>query len=198
MPASKLKTIPAPAYDRVWTEERSTSCRMKVSVWQPRCPPGSNYRWLGHIAVADNEEHSAAPPRAVLVEDEGDGTLALPLGFDLVWTSKGSRAEEASVWAPRAPKGYASLGHVLVRGFDPPSLALGVRCVALGALQSGNFTEMLWKDSGSGASLDVSFWGVTGPHGPNGAPFSGPDPQTFIAVGNYNQPAPSLALALAC
>lgn len=80
-----------------------------------------------------------------------------PIGFDLLWSTKGDTepgakadadkidvdSELCCVWMPIAPPGYVALGCVAERGPSPPSLS-SVRCIRSDMVTSGSLSDCIY------------------------------------------------------
>ncbi|KAK1286591.1 hypothetical protein QJS10_CPB20g01337 [Acorus calamus] len=113
-------------FQKIWSSElesrtRCTLCPKQVmddgticSIWRPLCPDG-------YISIGDIAHVGIYPPNVAAIYHDIDGRFALPVGYDLVWRN---RAEDyispVSIWLPRAPEGYISIGCVGVGGFEEP------------------------------------------------------------------------------
>ncbi|KAF8380627.1 hypothetical protein HHK36_028116 [Tetracentron sinense] len=113
-------------FQKIWSSEqeskdRCTLCRKQVledggicSIWRPICPDG--FASIGDIARVGT--HS---PNVAAVYHNIDDQFALPVGYDLVWRNcLDDYTTPVSIWSPRAPEGFVSLGCVAVAGFTEP------------------------------------------------------------------------------
>ncbi|XP_052881690.1 uncharacterized protein LOC108482794 [Gossypium arboreum] len=136
---------------KIWSSERELKgrcslCRKKASddgglcsIWRPTCPDG--YVSVGDIARVGNH-----PPNVAAVYQSIDKLFALPVGYDLVWRNcMDDYTTPVSIWYPRAPEGFISLGCVAVPGFEEPEPDL-VQCVAEVILEETTFEEQkIWS-----------------------------------------------------
>ncbi|KAL3499805.1 hypothetical protein ACH5RR_038898 [Cinchona calisaya] len=113
-------------FSKVWSSEqeskgRCTLCQKKASeeggicsIWRPICPDG-------YISVGDIVRAGSHSPNVSAVYHYSDKLFALPVGFDLVWRNcPDDYISPVSIWHPRAPMGYVSLGCVAMHGFKEP------------------------------------------------------------------------------
>lgn len=90
--------------------------------------------------------------------------------FEFVWWDKKSHgSQDGGFWKPIPPAGYYALGSLGCSSYDNP---IGNKAVIVvkevdssGALAAPVDYQRIWKDSGSGASLDGSFWNPIPPEG---------------------------------
>ena len=146
---------------KLWEVKKA---RRDVSIW--RVAPETGFYSLGDIAnTTDNFDLKVKP---LLVKDEQAG-VAAPLGYNWVWNSRGTHDGEnnkISIWRPIAPTGFVCLGDIITLGHSiAPSVDL-MRCVHKNYIEKSTSIANIWKDYGSGASLDLSLWyGNTTPEG---------------------------------
>ncbi|TYI15495.1 hypothetical protein ES332_A08G190100v1 [Gossypium tomentosum] len=131
---------------KIWSSERElkgrcTLCRKQVaddggvcSIWRPICPDG-------YVSIGDIARVGTHPPNVAAVYRNIDKLYALPVGYDLVWRNcLDDYTTPVSIWYPRAPDGFFSLGCVAVAGFEEPEADL-VRCVAETVAEETTFEE---------------------------------------------------------
>jgi len=110
---------------RVWWN-RGSKDSAQFSFWRPLCSPG--YRPVGDCACPGYHP----PLKAVVLQDVGDGCVASPVRYDLVWqTSKSgvlSNRVDLTIWKPVPPPGYVALGFIARPISRPPSTDL-IFCV---------------------------------------------------------------------
>ncbi|KNA21084.1 hypothetical protein SOVF_046540 [Spinacia oleracea] len=137
-------------FTKIWSSEREskgrcTLCRKKAdedqgrcSIWRPTCPSG-------YVSIGDIAHVGGHPPSVAAVYHYDDQMFTLPLGFDLVWRNcEDDYVTPASIWLPRAPEGFISLGCVAVAGFDEPEPNV-VYCVAESLVEEAEFEgEKIW------------------------------------------------------
>lgn len=87
--------------------------------------------------------------------------------YDLVWWDKGSGGDhDGSYYSPKPPAGYYRLGHYGHGGYGHPTEAsVVVKALKPGLLERPVSYSRIWKDSGSGADWDGSFWQPNPPNG---------------------------------
>jgi hypothetical protein len=79
--------------------------------------------------------------------------------MDLIWRDRGSGANrDFSSWRAKGSNKYYSLGDIGVASHSRPRIALLVKATKQDALRAPTGYRLIWKDSGSGADWDVSFW----------------------------------------
>ncbi|XP_060207492.1 uncharacterized protein LOC132635217 [Lycium barbarum] len=114
-------------FSKVWSSERElkgrcTLCRKNdteddgiCSIWRPSCLPN------GYISIGDITRVGCHPPNVSAVYRYSDKLFALPVGYDLVWRNcSDDYTNPISIWHPRAPEGFVSLGCVVVPDFAEP------------------------------------------------------------------------------
>ncbi|KAK8691038.1 hypothetical protein V6N13_074559 [Hibiscus sabdariffa] len=135
---------------KIWSSEREFKsrcalCRKQVSddsgvcsIWRPICPDG-------YVSIGDIARVGSHPPSVAAVYRSIDKLFALPVGYDLVWRNcMDDYTTPVSIWYPRAPEGFTSLGCVAVQGFVEPE-ANTVQCVAETMADETTFEEQkLW------------------------------------------------------
>lgn len=102
-----------------------------------------------------------------------------------VWrdTDHGAR-EPVTIWRPRPPKGYVSVGNVVVPDYYEPDQGV-VSCVRLDCVTRAPLKQSpVWKESTGGASGQCSLWRVDN------------DARTFLARRDHQAPLPQLAYAV--
>ena len=79
--------------------------------------------------------------------------------LELIWKDSGSGADyDVSTWRPTGPSGYYSLGDIAVRSHGRPRTAIIAKALKDDVFRAPTYYRRIWKDSGSGADWDVSFW----------------------------------------
>ncbi|XP_075505709.1 uncharacterized protein LOC142542773 isoform X1 [Primulina tabacum] len=138
-------------FTKVWGSEqeskgRCTLCQKQssdsgeiCSVWRPVCPEG-------YIAIGDIARRGSHPPNVAAVYCFSDQFFTLPVGYDLVWRNcLDDYKSPVSIWLPRAPEGYISLGCVAVPNFIEPELDL-VYCISEHLVEETAFEEQkVWS-----------------------------------------------------
>lgn len=113
-------------FQNIWSSEQDSRIRCTLcpelvgqdkqvcSIWRPICPDG--YISVGHIAHAG--KHS---PTIAAVYQYNKRDFASPIGFDLVWRNCiDDFIRPLSIWVPKAPEGYRSIGCIAVAGYVEP------------------------------------------------------------------------------
>ncbi|XP_022737877.1 uncharacterized protein LOC111290709 isoform X2 [Durio zibethinus] len=138
-------------FRKIWSSERELKgrcalCRKQVaddggvfSIWRPICPDG-------YVSIGDIARVGSYPPNVAAVYRYIDKLFALPVGYDLVWRNcLDDYTTPVSIWYPRAPEGFTSLGCVAVAGFEEPEADL-VHCVAETHAEETTFEEQkVWS-----------------------------------------------------
>ncbi|KAJ4957745.1 hypothetical protein NE237_024856 [Protea cynaroides] len=113
-------------FQKIWSSERKsrsrgTLCRKQdlkdggiCSIWRPICPNG-------YVSVGDIARMGTHPPNVAAVYHKINDQFSVPEGYDLVWRNCAENyATPVSIWYPRAPEGFISLGCVAVADFSEP------------------------------------------------------------------------------
>ncbi|KAK1261313.1 hypothetical protein QJS04_geneDACA008707 [Acorus gramineus] len=145
-------------FQKIWSSElesrtRCTLCPKQLSgMLLLKVMPGLalakvNFMYVSIGDIAHVGEH---PPNVAAIYHDIDGKFALPVGYDLVWRN---RAEDyispVSIWLPRAPEGYISIGCVGVGGFEEPHPSASY-CVRATLAEETVFEEQtVWTAPGS-------------------------------------------------
>jgi len=153
----KCCKVMTPEWKQIWTSGSSGDF---VAFWQPT--PYEGWGTLGSLVHDLDENAQQRNLRAVCVRGE---YFPAPRGFALVWSNKGrgfSFAKDVSVWTPIPPSAeYTAVGHVAVRGFDPPDEKLSghVRCVHKRWVEANpEMFKKLWDSHKTGwKQLGVAF-----------------------------------------
>lgn len=138
-------------FSKVWSSDqevkgRCTLCRKQVtednricSIWRPICPDG-------YVSVGDTARPGHHPPNVAAVYRYSDKLFRNPVGFDLVWRNcPDDYVTPVSIWHPRPPQGFVSLGCVAVPCFAEPEFD-SVYCVAESAVEETTFEELkIWS-----------------------------------------------------
>jgi len=87
--------------------------------------------------------------------------------FNLIWADyESGAAKHVAIWEPvNNEYGFYILGHVATSSYSKPSGSLVVKSNGNNALAAPVSTTYLWKDSGSGAKWDVTFYKLIPPNG---------------------------------
>lgn len=106
----------------------------------------NNFISFRYVSVGDIARVGNHPPNVAAVYQSIDKLFALPVGYDLVWRNcMDDYTTPVSIWYPRAPEGFISLGCVAVPGFEEPEPDL-VQCVAEVILEETTFEEQkIWS-----------------------------------------------------
>ncbi|XP_031479692.1 uncharacterized protein LOC116250249 isoform X3 [Nymphaea colorata] len=166
-----------PNFERIWWD-RGSEVRRPVSIWRAVARPG--FSILGDC-IAEGFE----PPALGLVfRSDNSGISAKPLQFTKVAHISGKGIEEAFFWFPVAPPGYASLGCVVSRVDQCPSL----ECICCLRIDLVNQATILDKPVScfvsSKASQSWSIWRVDN------------QANTFLARSDQTKPSNRLAYCI--
>jgi hypothetical protein len=157
-----------------------------LSVFRPSTT--DKYEWVGQWGQS-NHSPVANGHTPIFSDLFGLGVLAPPVGWQKVWTDKGSgTTKEYACWRPIPPQGYRSLGDVMMlgtNGYEPPNKDstdfASFACVHESVCSNvQTLDQRLWWDKGTGASADLTLW-HTGADGAVAA-------ATFVGIGSYQEP----------
>jgi hypothetical protein len=126
------------------------------------------------------------PSYIVMVEDDDPSSpvLKAPVDYDLIWADNGSGADmDGSIWHPRPPDGYVTIGYVAQTGHSKPSIS-NFRCIRQDIASSGKIGQLIWWDKGSGADNDLASYAILDSKGNNTG--------FYYAQPNYNAPQGSV------
>ncbi|KAK4746515.1 hypothetical protein SAY87_012827 [Trapa incisa] len=136
---------------KIWSSEQETKGRCKLgrkqasrenevcTIWRPVCPEG-------YVSIGDVVHIGIHPPNCAAVYCNIKSVFALPVGYDLVWRNcLDDYTAPVSIWHPRAPDGFVSLGCVAVTSFSEPEPDL-VYCVAESLAEQAEFEDQkVWS-----------------------------------------------------
>jgi len=127
-PKNKIFAAHCVNFKKIWSSEdelipRCTLCPKQVrddgsicSIWRPICPDG-------YISISDSARIGVHPPTVTTIYQYSEEFFAYPVGYDLVWRNcLEDYMTPVSIWHPRAPEGFVSLGCIAVDGFEEPEL----------------------------------------------------------------------------
>ncbi|RQO58857.1 Vps62-related protein [Pseudomonas sp. KBW05] len=183
----------------LWNDKGSGAYNA-VSLWRPSTASDALGQFfpLGDIATSNYLNINQRKIVAVVSDaNKVNGTaLRPPNDYQLVWRDAGSGARtDLSIWQPLAPEGYVAMGLVSGVGYEKPSRN-AARCVRSDLVVSAQPAELIWSDSGSGASSDFSAWAIAAPEAVPGEINLAPG--TFTGIAGYTKPTlPAYALRLA-
>ncbi|KAG9452487.1 hypothetical protein H6P81_005391 [Aristolochia fimbriata] len=133
---------------KIWSSERDSKTRcticpkqvlddgMLCSIWRPICPDG-------YVSVGDIAHVGMHPPNVAAIYQNVNGWFAPPMGYDLVWRNCiEDYLVPVSIWLPRSPEGYVTLGCVAVAGFAEPQLD-SAYCVRASIAEEAVFEERM-------------------------------------------------------
>lgn len=153
--------------------DKGSGADMDVTIYRPN--PSAGYYIIGDYAQGNYNQPSGISEIVSVVNDDPNYPLLKPpVGYNQVWTDKGSGGDmDGSIWYPVPPDGYVTLGFVGQNGYDTPNIPT-YRCVRKDLVEKGSVGNLIWSDKGSGADEDVSLYAVQN------------EPGIFVAQGNYN------------
>lgn len=142
-------------FQNIWNSEQDsriwcTLCpelvgqdKQVCSIWRPICPEG--YISIGHIAHIGKH-----PPTIAVVYQYNKREFSSPIGFDLVWRNCiDDFNRPLSIWLPKAPEGYRSIGCVAVEGYVEPEPS-AIFCVHSTLIEETMFEdEPIWTAPGA-------------------------------------------------
>ncbi|CAA0838075.1 pleckstrin homology (PH) domain-containing protein [Striga hermonthica] len=137
-------------FSRIWSSERESKGRCSLcrkqglesgeicSIWRPVCPDG-------YVSIGDVARCGCHPPTVASIYRNSEELFVPPVGYDLVWRNcVDDYKSPVSIWHPRAPEGYFSLGCVAVPSFEEPEID-SVYCVAESLCEETTFEEQkIW------------------------------------------------------
>ena len=145
------------SYSPVWNDAGS-GANLNVSFWRPE-PAAGWFRVGDHI----KQGYGRPTESTIVVRETISSALARPLDYMAIWNDAGSGAsQDGSVWRPVCPNGYGALGDVTNGSHAKPSID-AVRCVRQSALAAALPGNLIWDDTGSGATVDFGAWGLQAP-----------------------------------
>jgi len=147
-------------YEMIWKDSGS-GARKDFATFRPKGPPG--YYPLGDVAVAEpwRGKRYAMPEFNTVMVRSDQIELKKPERYRKIWDSAGSHSDRPfSSWEPVAPTGYRCLGDVGSQSLDTPPATDTIRCLPDYCVQETELGERIWKDKGSGATIDFSAWRV--------------------------------------
>ncbi|KAJ0970742.1 hypothetical protein J5N97_018701 [Dioscorea zingiberensis] len=135
-------------FQKVWSSEREykSQCTLFLkqvvdddplcSIWRPFCP-------IGYVSVGDVAHVGAHPPNVAAVYLASAGSFSVPVGYDLVWRNcPDDYSAPVSIWLPRAPDGFVTVGCVAVAGYEEPQID-SAYCVSTAMAEETAFEEQI-------------------------------------------------------
>lgn len=166
-----------PQFERIWLD-KGCDLRRPVSIWRPLPRPG--FSILGDCITEGLEP----PSLGIVFKCNGSGISAKPLQFTNVAHIVGKGIDEAFFWYPIAPPGYASLGCIVSRTAEAPSLD-SFCCPRIDLVSQANISEVpISRCSTSKGSPCWSIWKVENQAG------------TFLARSDLKKPSNRLAYGI--
>ncbi|KAI5072395.1 hypothetical protein GOP47_0012501 [Adiantum capillus-veneris] len=116
-----------------------------VTIWRPIVPEG--YVSIGDIAYIGKH-----PPLVSVAYRYEEELFKHPIGFDLVWRSwKEGFIDPISLWMPRAPEGYYSLGCIAMAAHIEPDVN-DVWCAHSSIVEDASFEDQeIWHSPNNSA-----------------------------------------------
>ena len=153
--------------------DSGSGARRDISIWRPT--PAEGVFILGDNAVSNWAEPTNASMVITVVNDDPNNPLVKPpVGFVEIWNDRKSGGNfDCSLWRPKAPDGYLSLGDVCSNAYKAPDVPT-YRCIRKDLVTDSETEGMIWDDRGSGSKGDCMVWKLSGVYG------------AFVAQGNYN------------
>ncbi|GFP96481.1 vacuolar protein sorting-associated protein 13c [Phtheirospermum japonicum] len=110
-----------------------------------RCAESRVWKVVRYVSIGDIARCGSHPPTVAAIYRNSDKLFVFPVGYDLVWRNcLDDYKSGVSIWHPRAPEGYVSLGCVAVPDFSEPGLD-SVYCVAESLCEETVFEEQkIW------------------------------------------------------
>ncbi|XP_062108869.1 uncharacterized protein LOC133819601 isoform X1 [Humulus lupulus] len=166
-----------PNFERIWWDKGS-DVRRPVSIWRPiACP--------GYIILGDCITEGLEPPAlGILFKSDNPEISAKPVQFTKVAHIVGKGFDEAFFWYPISPPGYASLGCLVTKIDEAPSINT-LCCPRMDLVNQSNILEgPISRSSSSKASQCWSIWKVEN------------QACTFLARGDLKKPSSRLAYTI--
>jgi hypothetical protein len=171
--------------------DKGSGAAMDVKLWRPDPTPG--YYILGDYAQGNYHDPvgTSLVVKAPLDDDPNNPLIKAPIGYSLVWNDRGTGIKkDCSIWFPRPPDGYVSIGFIAMPDYDPQPQLRNYACLRLDQVEQSEVGDpgtpfpvrvaeaLIWNDSGSGAKKDVTLykiWGVPNAFvaQPSHAPYAG-------------------------
>lgn len=164
----KLRTRRISPKDLIWND-RGSGADADGSFWTYRghFTYQENYKLLGDTLCGQPNWKNSPCGQMMLVEDNGDGILAKPIGSKKIWTDAGSGADrDVAVFRLIPPNEYICLGNVALGDYDTgdyPNLDR-YRCVRRDYVEEAFVGQVLWTDRGSGAFDDFAGYSIDDTH----------------------------------
>lgn len=142
-----------PHFERIWWD-KGNDVRRPVSIWRPI--PRPSYAALGDCITEGLEP----PAIGIIFRADSPGIAAKPVQFTKVAQITVKGLDDIFFWYPIAPPGYVSLGCVVSRIDEPPSLE-SFCCPRMDLVNQANIYEVpISRSSSSKASQCWSIWKV--------------------------------------
>jgi hypothetical protein len=159
-------------YDLIYTDENSHA-KMDVIIRRP-LPADTSYFIIGDYAQGNHGQAVGSAPVVKAIDDDPKNPLIKrPVGYDMSWNDHGTKTTQScSIWYPKPPDGYVSIGYVANNAYPEPTLKnyACLRRDLVGQIDSGS---LIWEDKGSHADLDVWLYEIID------------YPHTFLAKSTY-------------
>ncbi|GKV06822.1 hypothetical protein SLEP1_g18658 [Rubroshorea leprosula] len=166
-----------PHFERIWWDKGS-DLRRPVSIWRPISRSG--FAIVGDYIIEGLEP----PTLGIIFKADDPDVSAKPVQFAKVAHIVGKGFDEAFFWYPIAPPGYASLGCVVSRTDEAPSVD-SFCCPRMDLVNQANIDEgPISRSSSLKASQCWSIWKVQN------------QACTFLARSDLKKPSPRLAYTI--
>lgn len=180
------------SYDLRWNDKGSGGS-YDGAFWHPIAPQG--FHALGSVGTNNyNNINGQMASMCIKEFESGNGALAKPTKYDLIWKDKGSGAHRnGSCWRPVPPSGYVALGDVFSNNHNAPSLD-DVMCVRQDLVHTAQLGGRIWNDRHTGSDHDFGAWQLdVSDHyiDSQEALFA---PNTFVGVASHTPPSTDLVM----
>ncbi|PON64877.1 Phosphatidylinositol-4, 5-bisphosphate phosphodiesterase gamma [Parasponia andersonii] len=166
-----------PNFERIWWD-KGGDVRRPVSIWRPIARPG--YAILGDCIIEGLEP----PALGIIFRADNPDISAKPVQLTKVAHIVGKGFDEVFFWYPIAPPGYASLGCLVSKTDEAPSINT-LCCPRMDLVNQANILEgPISRSSSSKASQSWSIWKVEN------------QACTFLARGDLKKPSSRLAYTI--
>lgn len=166
-----------PNFERIWWDKGS-DLRLAVSIWRPIARPG--YAILGDCITEGLEP----PALGIIFKADNPEVSAKPVQFTKVAHIVGKGLDEVFFWYPIAPPGYASLGCIVSRTDEAPSVD-SFCCPRMDLVSQANIVEApISRSSSLKAAHCWSIWKVEN------------QACTFLARSDLKKPSSRLAYTI--
>ena len=175
-------------YTPIWNDTGSGADE-DVSIWRPVVPKG--FVRLGHRIAAGYDEPSG---QTMILRAVNKKVIKAPAKYVQIWNDAGSGAlKTVFIWRASCAKGYSALGDVATSTKRAPSKS-EISCVRSSDLAKAVGGDLLWDDTGSGATADFGAWSIDPPDSDGVSEFVSEG--LFYGAATHTQPADNLIASL--